>query len=109
MNVTRLSATIGCAILAGCAVMPVVNVQLTPGGEKVRTITPTAAQNCIPVGFISSYVHGWLRDGENDMRNKVAAAGGNAMVVISRRLDPPPDPHAELAATAYRCDSKQGE
>jgi len=50
---------------------------------------------------------GGLPAAQIDIRNKVAALGGNSMLVVSQQVDPPPYQHAELMAEAYRCDFKK--
>lgn len=93
---------LGTLTIFGC-----VTVQFTPEGRNVRTITPIVAQTCDYFGLARSWkpsLEGGLTAGQIDIRNKVAARGGNAMVVVAQQVDPPPYQHAEIMAEAYRCD-----
>jgi S1-C subfamily serine protease len=48
-----------------------------------------------------------------DIRNKIASLGANAMVITAQYTDPPPYPHGNISAEAYKCefasDRKQPE
>lgn len=93
---------ISLVIFSGCATM-----RLTPAGSNVRTISPVVAQNCTHVGLASSFtpvIQGGLSGAQIDIRNKVAALGGNAMIIVSQQVDPPPYQHARIMAEAYQCN-----
>ncbi|OGS92896.1 MAG: hypothetical protein A2061_10320 [Gallionellales bacterium GWA2_59_43] len=92
-------------LVAGCA-----TIEFTLEGQAVRTISPVVAQNCDHLGLASSWKaagYGGLTAAQVDIRNKVGAMGGNAMVVASQQVDPPPYQHAQIMAEAYRCDFKK--
>lgn len=87
--------------LSGCA-----TVQLTPGGRQVRTISPGVAQDCTHVGLASSFkavIEGGISAAQIDIRNQVAALGGNAMIIVSQQVDPPPYQHGRIMAEVYKC------
>lgn len=102
----QLLLTLSVALLvAGCA-----TIKFTPEGQAVRTISPVVAQNCDHLGLASSWkpvLDGGLTAAQVDIRNKVGALGGNAMVIVSQQVDPPPYQHAQIMAEAYRCDFKK--
>lgn len=89
-------------ILSSCA-----TVQLTSSGQQVRTISPVVAQDCAYNGMASSFmpvISGGLAAAQVDIRNKIASLGGNAMIIISQTIDPPPYQHGRITAEAYYCD-----
>lgn len=105
MNKELLLALLASLALASCAI-----TKFTDQGRAVRTISPVVAQNCEHLGMSSSWkpsLEGGLTAAQIDIRNKVAAAGGNAMLVVSQQVDPPPYQHAQLMAEVYRCDFKK--
>lgn len=88
-------------LLSGCATQ-----QLTPSGASVQPITPGVAttKNCKHLGMAQSHkpvLAGGLKAAQIDIRNKVAAAGGNAFVVSSQVVSS--QGHAEIIADAYSC------
>lgn len=93
--------------MSGCAsVLP-----MTEAGSHVQQITATAAQTCqfLQVVQFSTTLYGFGKDqgvvqttGENGLRNAVAAAGGNAYVLIAAHADWFLG-HVAYSGTAYRC------
>jgi len=97
-------------LLASLTVASCATTEFTPGGRTVRTISPVIAQNCEHLGMSSSWkpvIEGGLSAAQIDIRNKVAARGGNAMLVVSQQVDPPPYQHAQIMAEAYRCEFRK--
>lgn len=106
MKRMRLGGLLAIFALASCATP----TKFTPEGRTVRTISAVVAQNCEHLGMSTSWkpvLAGGLPAAQIDIRNKVAALGGNAMLVVSQQVDPPPYQHAEIMAEAYRCDFKK--
>jgi hypothetical protein len=94
-------------VITGCA-----TVELTSKGGAVRSLSPGVAQNCNHLGLVNSWkpvVDGGLVAAQIDIRNKVGNLGGNAMIVISQVVDPPPYQHAQVMAEAYFCKFKSVE
>lgn len=88
--------------LSGC-----MTTKFTKEGRTIRTISPVVAQNCKHIGIANSWkpsLEGGLSAAQIDIRNKVAALGGNAMIIASQQVDPPPYQHAEILAEAYNCN-----
>src|SRR3954463_5482536 len=86
--------------LAGAA-MP----ELTPGGKAVQTLTADVAARCESLGPVGAWKwgdDGGLQAAEVDIRNRIAAHGGNAIVVKTVTVEQP-IPHAEIAAESFRC------
>jgi hypothetical protein len=108
MRLSLLAAIAGASVLAaGCATV----VPLTDGGAQVREISSAQAQSCKFVRTVSftdtlmgtgkspGLVH---QDGENGIRDDVAAAGGNAYVSDLADADWFFG-HVNYTAEAYRC------
>jgi len=88
-------------VISGCETM-----QLSPEAVAVRTITPVVAQNCEHVGIASTFkpvLVGGMSAAQVDIRNQIARLGANAMVITAQYTDPPPYPHGNITAEAYRC------
>lgn len=88
-------------LMAGCA-----TTQLTPEGAKVRTISPVVAQNCELRGsgsIFKAVLDGGLPAAQVEARNSVARTGGNAMVIVSQYVDPPPYQHGHMTIESYYC------
>lgn len=95
------------ALSAGCATV----VPLTDGGAQVRQIRSEQAKSCtflrtvsytntlMGTGKTPGLVH---QDGENGIRDDVAAAGGNAFVSVQADADWFFG-HVNYTAEAYRC------
>ena len=107
-NMMRLAIGIGFAFaLSGCAsILP-----MTPGGSHVEQISSTTAKTCrfLEVVQFSTTIYGMGKDpaivrttGENGLRNAVAAAGGNAYVLIAAHSDWFLG-HVSYSGYAYRC------
>jgi hypothetical protein len=93
---------VGVLLLAGC-------VTMSPEAKMVRTITPgvAVAQNCKHLGAASVFapaLEGGMNGAQVKIRNKVAAAGGNAMVVTNQQSDY--NGGADIQADAYRCPTQ---
>jgi hypothetical protein len=108
MRLSLIAAIAGVSVLAaGCATV----VPLTDGGAQVREISSAQAQHCTFVRTVSftdtlmgtgktpGLVH---QDGENGIRDDVAAAGGNAYVSDLADADWFFG-HVNYTAEAYRC------
>jgi hypothetical protein len=91
-------------VLTGCAV-----VQLTPEARRVRVITPSVATatGCQFLGMQSARgvaIEGGMRAAQVKIRNQVAAASGNAMVVTGSDLEQMgSSTHGNVTVDAYRC------
>lgn len=95
--------------LSGCAsVLP-----MTEAGSHVQQISAATATTCqfIQVVQFSTTLYGMGKDpgvvqttGENGLRNAVAAAGGNAYVLIAAHADWFLG-HVAYSGSAYRCPS----
>ena len=96
------------AILAvfvtGCAAH-----QLTPEAQQVRVITPGVATtlNCKYLGMKIARgvaIEGGMSAAQVKIRNRVADAGGNAMVVTDQHLDYAGQyAHGNITVDAYKC------
>lgn len=108
MRLILLAAIAGVSVLAaGCATV----VPLTDGGAQVRQITADQSKSCKFVRAVSftdtlmgtgktpGLVH---QDGENGIRDDVAAAGGNAYVSDLADADWFFG-HVNYTAEAYHC------
>lgn len=86
-------------VLTGCAAQ-----QLSPEAKQVRVISPAVATQCKHLGLTQSFqpiIAGGMSAAQIDLRNKVAAAGGNAYVVSHQSVDY--QGHADITADAYTC------
>jgi hypothetical protein len=89
------------AILNGC-----MTLELTPEGSRVRTISSVVAQNCelkSTGSIFKPILAGGLSAAQIEARNDVASFGGNAMVIISQYMDPPPYQHGHISLEGYYC------
>lgn len=89
-------------VLTSCANTP----QLSPEAQAVRIIAPTQATPCAHLGMMEGFGPrmfglGGLPLAQIKIRNNVAKAGGNALVIASQVLDN--DGHATIVGDAYRC------
>jgi hypothetical protein len=87
-------------LLTGCATP----IQFTDGGRNVQPINTSVATSCKHLGLVESFkpvLAGGLSAAHIDIRNKVAARSGNAMVVNSQYVEGPG--HGNIIADAYRC------
>ncbi len=99
MNKKNIFIIFYCFLIAGCQ-----TIQLSPEGQKVRTVSPVVAQNCELLGLESAFasaLEGGLKPAQIELRNKIAANGGNAMLLISQQVDE--YGNADLTAETYRC------
>ncbi len=90
------------SLTSGCA-----TTELSPEGSRVRTISPSVAQNCKlkSSGTVFKPVAaGGLAAAQIETRNSVAKFGGNAMVIVSQYVDPPPYQHGHVTSEGYYCD-----
>jgi hypothetical protein len=76
---------------------------LSPEGKQVRTINTSKAVQCRYVGLVSGHHRVWTGGyvaAQTDVKNKTAAAGGNAVVVLSQS-----DEYGDgnINAEAYSC------
>src|SRR4051812_741424 len=79
--------------------------ELTPGGRAVQTMTPDVVGACEPLGPASSWKpgsEGGQQAADVDIRNRIAARGGNAIVVRIVNVEHPKE-DAEIIAESYRC------
>lgn len=109
MNTKRKLVACGALVLSlsGCAsVLP-----MTEAGSHVQQISTTTAKTCqfLQVVQFSTTLYGMGKDlgivqttGENGLRNAVAAAGGNAYVLIAAHADWFLG-HVAYSGSAYRC------
>ena len=85
-------------LLTGCA------IPLSPEGKMVRSISTTVAVQCRYIGLVHSFkpaFSGGFPAAQVDIRNKTAAAGGNAVVWVSQSRDS--NGGADLTGEAYSC------
>lgn len=84
----RVLIALSALTLAACASVP----PSTPDGANVRQLTADQAKSCTfikPVAYVDHiFALGknptlWRSIGEAEMRNRAAAAGGNAVVITS--------------------------
>ncbi len=93
-------------LLLGCA-----GVQLSPEAKRVRVITPgvAAAQSCKHLGMASAFgaaMEGGMLAAQVKVRNKVAEAGGNAMVMTDSSTERMgQSTHGNVTVDAYACPS----
>lgn len=91
-------------LLSGCAF-----VKLSPEARQVRVISPSvaAATGCQFLGMNSARgvaIEGGMQAAQVKIRNQVAAAGGNAMVITDRNLEQMgQSTHGNITVDAYRC------
>lgn len=86
--------------LAGCA-SP---IQLSAEGARVRPVSDGIAARCTHLGMVRSFqpvIVGGLSAAQVDIRNKVAAQGGNALVISAQTSDA--RGHGEVIGDAYSC------
>lgn len=95
MKYTRLVVAV--SLVSGCA------TQLSDQAKLVRPVA-LAPANCKHLGMVSTFqpvIAGGLRAAEVDIRNKVALAGGNVLVMSNRSVDT--QGHADIIGDAYSC------
>jgi hypothetical protein len=92
-------------LLVGCSTTP-----NHPNYGQVRVVpSGLAATSCQFIGPVRSWkpvLAGGSGAAHRDIRNQVAAAGGNALVIISQVYSD--QGHAEIMGEAYRCPTAQG-
>lgn len=93
-----IALAVAVLMLAACA------THFTPEGAKVRVISTTVAVQCRHVGMVSSFKSAFeagAKAAQVAIRNKTAAAGGNALVLLS--FEPDGNGGAEYVGEAYSC------
>ena len=82
-------------ILSSC-----VTVELSPEGQKVKTISPIIAQSCKHIGLTRGYFETAL-GAEILVRNQAASMGGNSLLPTSQGVSAE---WYEIVAEVYKCD-----
>ena len=104
---SKIGNSLGVVLLSGCtAFVPAgTPLALTPEGRAVQVVTPDIAKACEKLGPVASWQSvsdGGLASAQNDVRNRVARRGGNALVTQVVNVEQP-QPHAEVIAQAFHC------
>lgn len=87
-------------LLSACAAP----LKMSAGGSAVKVVNSSVASSCKHLGPTQGWqpvAVGGLSAAHVDVRNKVAARGGNAMVISAQYMEGPG--HGTVLADAYRC------
>ncbi len=89
--------------LSGCATQ-----KFTDEGRQVRIVSTGVASTCQHLGMVTGWgpaLVGGMPYAQVQVRNKVAAKGGNALAISSQSVDG--QGHGEVVGDAYRCNFTQ--
>ena len=101
MKRLKLEALTICLLSASVLLACGKQVKLSDQARKVKEISPEIAKKCDYQGLVSSSMP---TDAVDDVKNKAANAGGNAILVVKKFGIPGMTKSSRVSAEVYRCD-----